>query len=138
MQIFVKKGIMNYLLTSSKEESKPKNINSIAASVIHSNDDQVCPAKYATESNSEWVKNYFYFKIRAIQGSHDKNDWVTIDEQRKLSQIDGKGLVHLFDVSYKINETLRCIRLLIIGTEMIFSYLTILNYLEDLFNFSKT
>lgn len=68
MQIFVKKGIMNYLLTSSKEESKPKNINSIAASVIHSKDDQVCPAKYAIKSNSQWVKNYFHFKIWAIHG----------------------------------------------------------------------
>lgn len=64
MQIFVKKGIMNYLLTSNKKESKPININLIAASVIHSNDDQVCPTKYAIKSNSLWVKkNYFYFKI---------------------------------------------------------------------------
>lgn len=58
--------------------------------------------------------------------------------KENCAKLNGKGLVHLFDVSYKTNEILRCIRFLIIGTEMIFSYLTILRYLEDWFNFSKT
>ena len=77
-------------------------------------DRRIIPSDYEIKSYS-CSEFYDHPKSWIIECSNNKNDWITVDEQKDCNYLNGKNIVHTFAMNKANNNEYRYIRMRLTG-----------------------